>query len=226
MECRYVYMEILVLVGDAIPPAPAVPSSTGISARLEACLGHSSLLNTDATADVALAASRSGHDGLWDVRVRSLEELEAHFSATHGDANGARLPSIDFPARLIVGASMDPARIERLRESVEVPCPHACARESEAHSVVCGTSGSSWLFDAVPCDGVRRWRLLAILCAHANCRHPAGLVCSRTCRRRVRKTRQHARAWIPEVIHHMAPRRGIPRGPRPQRQSQTPVRWW
>ena len=34
--------EILVLVGGAIPPAPAVPASTMISTRLECVQGHSS----------------------------------------------------------------------------------------------------------------------------------------------------------------------------------------
>ena len=37
--------EILVLVGDAIPPAPAVPASTGISARLKRVLAHRSPVN-------------------------------------------------------------------------------------------------------------------------------------------------------------------------------------
>ena len=37
--------EILVLVGGAIPPAPAMPDSTRISARLKRIQGHSSPVN-------------------------------------------------------------------------------------------------------------------------------------------------------------------------------------
>ena len=39
---RFSLVEILVLVGGAIPPAPAVPASTRISARLKRVQEHSS----------------------------------------------------------------------------------------------------------------------------------------------------------------------------------------
>ena len=39
---RFSLAEILVLVGGAIPPAPAVPSNTRISARMKRVVGHKS----------------------------------------------------------------------------------------------------------------------------------------------------------------------------------------
>ena len=41
----YPIIEILVLIGGAIPPVPALPASTRISAMLKRVLGHSSPVN-------------------------------------------------------------------------------------------------------------------------------------------------------------------------------------
>ena len=57
---RFSLAEILVLVGDAIPPAP-VPASTRISAGLKRVLGHSSLVNVRPRAD--------GFNHTGDIRI-------------------------------------------------------------------------------------------------------------------------------------------------------------
>ena len=74
--------EILVLVGGAMPPAPAVPASTRISARLRRVQEHSSPVNI-VPRNIAMhymgAPDRLSH---W-TRAGSLETLKGFVGRNH-----------------------------------------------------------------------------------------------------------------------------------------------